>query len=308
LLALAERAVAAMSRRALLAAAILALWLGGIAALTRREMFGGESRRLERAAMFVSPGTEFYALTDGDRHIGFASSAIDTTTNALLITDLVTADLPAASGAGTERMSARSTLELTRTLRLVRFSYEVRGEVTPYRVTGSVRRDTVLRLSITSGKEPPREKLVPLRGPVVLPSMLPMVIALGERPKVGRTYSSDVFDPTSDSLTHVTVRIRAESLFVVADSATYDADARRWVAANSDTVRAWRIEQDGGGPLTGWIDSRGRMVEGTALGRLAMRRTAYEMAFENWKNRSNGRDSTASIARPQPPRGAPPSN
>lgn len=305
--AVAERAVAAVSRRALLAAAILALWLGGVAALTRREMFGGESRRLERAAMFVSPGTEYYALTDGDRHIGFASSAIDTTTTALLITDLVTADLPAVSGTGTERTSARSTLELTRTLRLVRFTYEVRGDVTPYRVTGTVRRDTVLRLSIASGKKPPREKLLPLRGPVVLPSMLPMVIALGERPKVGRTYTSDVFDPTADSLTHVTVRIRAESLFVVADSAMYDTDARRWIVANSDTVRAWRIEQDGGGPLTGWIDSRGRMVEGTALGHLSMRRTAYEMAFENWKDRSNSRDSAARIARQQP-RGAPPTN
>jgi hypothetical protein len=297
-----------MSRRALVAAAILALWLGGVVALTRREMFGGESRRLERAAMFVAPGTEYYALSDGDHHIGFASSAIDTSDNSLLITDLVTADLPADSGTGTERMSARSVLELTRTLRLVRFSYDVRGAVTPYRVTGSVRRDTVLRLSIASGKEPPRERLVPLRGPVVLPSMLPMVIALGERPKVGRTYTSDVFDPSADSLTHVTVRIRAESLFVIADSATYDQDARRWITANSDTVRAWHIEQVGGGPLTGWIDSRGRMVEGTALGHLVMRRTAYEIAFENWKSRNNGRDSASGAARPQPPRGAPPSN
>jgi hypothetical protein len=300
--------VAAVSRRALLAAAVLVLWLAGVAALTRREIFGGESRRLERAAWFVAPGTEYYSLLDGERHIGFASSAIDTTVRSLLLNDLVTADLPAANGAGTERMAARSFVELTRTLRLVRFRYEVRGEVGPYVVVGAVQNDTLLRVSVRTGTERPRHQRVRLRGPVVLPSMLPMVIALGERPRVGQTYRSDVFDPVADSLAHVTVRIRAESLFVIPDSATYDQEARRWVVATSDTVRAWRIEQDGGGPLTGWIDGRGRMVDGTALGRLAMRRTAYELAFENWKHRRNDRDSTVAVARSQPSRGAPPSN
>jgi len=204
-------------------------------------------------------------------------------------------------------MTARSMVALTRTLRLVDFHYETRGVAPPYRVTGTVHNDTLLRLRIKAGAELMPERRVRLRGPVVLPVMLPMVIALGERPRVGRTYTSDVFDPAADSLTHVTVRIRAESLFVIADSATYDSDARRWSAAHSDTVRAWHIEQVGGGPLTGWIDSRGRMVEGTALGHLVLRRTAYEIAFENWKSRNNGRDSASGAARPRPPRGAPPS-
>jgi hypothetical protein len=298
-----------VSRRAIIAAGILALWLGGIAALTRREVFGGEARRLERAAMFVAPGTEYYALLDGERHVGFASSRIDTASTSLVITDLVATDLTTAEGDGTQRLSARSIVELTRTLRLVRFTHEVRSEGdTPYQVTGSVHRDTLLRLTVRSGDRPPQQRKVRLHGPVVLPSMLPMVIALGERPRVGRVYTSDVFDPRADSLLRISVRIRAESLFVIADSAGYDVETRRWLVASTDTVRAWLIEQDGGGPLTGWIDGRGRMVDGTALGALAMRRTAYELAFENWNARSRNRDLAADAESPRRPSGAPPSN
>jgi hypothetical protein len=135
-----------------------------------------------------------------------------------------------------------------------------------------------------------------------------MVIALGERPKVGATYTADVFDPRTDSLSRVAVRVRAESLFVIPDSASYDTASARWTTATRDTVRAWRIEQDGGGALTGWIDGRGRMVEAPVLEHLVMRRTAYELAFENWKRKPGDRDTVASAAPPRPSRATRPSN
>ena len=44
-----------MRPRAVAAGAILALWVGGLATLARRQFAGGEAARLARAALFVSP-------------------------------------------------------------------------------------------------------------------------------------------------------------------------------------------------------------------------------------------------------------
>jgi hypothetical protein len=34
--------------------------------------------------------------------------------------------------------------------------------------------------------------------------------------------------------------------------------------------------------VSGWIDEKGRTIQATPLGRFDLRRTAYEMAFQNW--------------------------
>jgi transglutaminase-like putative cysteine protease len=47
-------------------------------------------------------------------------------------------------------------------------------------------------------------------------------------------------------------------------------------------VRAWRIEQEGGGLLSGWVDEQGRMVESEQFGLLTLHRMAFEMAYQNW--------------------------
>jgi hypothetical protein len=77
--------------------------------------------------------------------------------------------------------------------------------------------------------------------------------------------------------------VRAESLFVVNDSASFDWDRKRWIPARRDTVRAWLVEQEGGA-LSGWVDAHGRMVEAMHPGNLHLEREAYEVAFENWQN------------------------
>jgi hypothetical protein len=58
---------------------------------------------------------------------------------------------------------------------------------------------------------------------------------------------------------------------------------RRWIPAHSDTVRAWKMEQQGGGVINGWFDERGRLVEGEPIPGITMHRTAYEIAFDNWR-------------------------
>lgn len=273
-----------MSRRVGIAAGVIALWLGGLAMLAKREMFGGEAARLAHAALFVAPGAQYYAVWQGDRQVGFASSTIDTTARSFVISDQFIARIPADDS--TQRVVARSTAVLTRTLQLRSFAYEVRRGGAAHQLLGTILGDSLVSLRTISGESKGQVRLVRLDGPLLVPGMVPMVIALGQEPKVGASRTASIFDPLTDSLASVTVNVVSESLFVVVDSATRDTRSQRWVAAHSDTVRAWRIEQQGGGMLTGWIDGRGRMIEAEPLGPMAMRQTAYEIAFHNWMDDS----------------------
>jgi len=93
---------------------------------------------------------------------------------------------------------------------------------------------------------------------------------------------------------------------VLPDSASFDAVGRRWVAAHQDSVRAWRIEEENGGRLTGWIDGSGRMVQADPIPGMRMSRTAYELAYSNWA-RGAARDARGARARPttSPPPSSP---
>ncbi len=281
-----------MSRRAAIATGVVALWLGGMVALARRELFSDETERLARAALYVAPGAEYYEISDGTRQIGFGSSTIDTTGTAITISDLVVADLP--DSGRSRRLAARGSVELTRALRLRRFRYQVGGDVERYLASGTVQGDTLLTLLVRTGSRPARTERVRLDAPLLLPTMVPMAIALGEQPKVGSRYTYRIFDPFTSTTRRATVRVQAESLFVLPDSAILDPTGTTWVVAHLDTVRAWRIVEEHGGRLTGWVDGRGRMVQAAPLDRFFMRRTAYELAFENWSHDRAGGSESAS--------------
>lgn len=266
-----------MRTRVVAAGAILALWAGGLATLARRQFAGGEAARLARAALFVSPGADYYEVSNGTSQIGFASSTIDTTQTRVRISDFVVADV--SNGA---RFSARLQVSLTRALRLTGFCYELGADAGPYKACGTVVNDTLLSLTIAAKGARPVKRRVTLSAPLFLPTMVPMIIALGERPKVGQHFTYDVFDPATDSSSMTTIAVTAESLFVQPDSATFDPATRQWIVAHQDTVRAWRIEEQNGGRLTGWIDESGRMVLADPIAGMQMRRTAYELAYSNW--------------------------
>jgi hypothetical protein len=79
------------------------------------------------------------------------------------------------------------------------------------------------------------------------------------------------------------VTVSAESVFVLSDSAEFDAGTRRWKTAHADTVRAWKLTWDGPNATGGWVDEQGRLVQATQAGGLLLSRTAYEQAFTNWR-------------------------
>ena len=163
-----------MRPRVVAAGAILALWAGGLATLARRQFAGGEAARLARAALFVSPGADYYQVFDSARQIGYASSTIDTTQTRVRLSDVVVADVN-----GGARLAARLQVTLTRALRLTSFCYELGADAGPYKACGAVMHDTVLSLTISSKNARPVKRRIRLSAPLFLPTMVPMIIALG---------------------------------------------------------------------------------------------------------------------------------
>jgi transglutaminase-like putative cysteine protease len=120
-----------------------------------------------------------------------------------------------------------------------------------------------------------------------LPTLVPLVVALSERPTVGKRFVLPVFDPNARASRSIGYTIRAESLFVLSDSAVLDTTVAPavWRGVHPDTVRAWEIGPDSGVAIgfAGWVDEQGRIVATSQLG-LQLRRVPYELAFRNWQN------------------------
>src|SRR6266700_1911102 len=95
----------------------------------------------------------------------------------------------------------------------------------------------------------------------------------------------------------VTVKVAAESTFVVADSAAYDSTAMAWVPAHFDTVRAFGIEEETGGVRgRAWIDAQGHVVRAESPAGFTLERSAFEIAYQNFRKRDTLRVARASAA------------
>ena len=275
-------------RRATIAIGILVLWLAGLGVLVQRELFRPHSEHLAEAGLRVTPSATFYAVLQRGQQIGFASTTIDTTDGGITQQDYLVADLPI--GGKLHRASARTSVRLTRALRLRSFSLDVDAGLAPIKASGTVVGDSLL-LVVLKGVEgqPGDTQRVALSGPVLLPTVLPIAVALGQRPRPGATYTLPMFDPTSMAAREVKVTVDAESLFVVPDSSVFDRSTKRWLGALPDTVRAWKLSTPGTGTaggasgFNGWVDEQGRVVLVNQLLGMTLERRPYEVAFENWK-------------------------
>lgn len=262
---------------------IIAAWLGGIAVLVHREYFRPQYEKLAEAAMRVTPAAVYYGVMQGDHQIGFASSTIDTAQTTISVVDYFVADLPV--GGQARRATARTNVVLSRALRLEHFDLDLETESAPLRATGVVDGDSVLVLTITSGSDKGKPQRIPLTGPILLPTLVPLAVALGEAPGVGKHYTLPVFDPSTMTPKQVGVDVRAESSFVVDDSSAYDSTTKRWHGIQPATIKAFQIATTDGGGFNGWVDEQGRILQTTKLG-LELRRMPYEVAFENWRTDS----------------------
>jgi len=163
---------------------------------------------------------------------------------------------------------------------------QVDAGLTPIDASGQVLGDTLLVVAVRSSAAQVDTHRVQLDGPILLPTLVPLAVALGERPEKGARISLPVFDPIALAPRQMHVTIDAESVFVVPDSSVFDAQKSRWMAARPDTIRAWRLATDsasGSSGFRGWVDAQGRLVLATQLLGMTLERRPYEVAFENWK-------------------------
>ena len=183
-----------IKRRAMVGWVIIAAWLVGLGLLARREFFRPEIERLAEAALRVQPGAVYYGVMQGNRQIGFASSTIDTAETTLIVADYFVANIPL--GGQSHRATARTNVTLTRALRVLRFDLSLDTEGAPIRAEGKVDGDSLLILAIASGTARPDTQRIKLTGPVLLPTLVPLTLALGDRPKIGKHYDLPIFDPS----------------------------------------------------------------------------------------------------------------
>ena len=166
-----------------------------------------------------------------------------------------------------------------------------RSVIAPLSVHVEVFGDTLLQFTVAAGEDAqPDTQRMRLGGPILLPTLVPLAVALQDKPHVGKSYVLPLFDAASLAPKDVRLEIEAESLFVVNDSSVFDSTSGTWKGVLPDTIRAWQIVSQGGTGVGGWVDEQGRMVSSTQLGFRLVRRP-YEVAFENWR-----RVDTAGVA------------
>jgi hypothetical protein len=275
-------------KRATIAIGILALWLAGLGVLVQRELFRPRSETLAEVGMRVTPSATFFAVLQRGEQIGFASSTVDTTDGGITQVDYLVADLPIAGKL--HRASARTSVTMSRALRLRSFALDVDAGLAPIKASGTVVGDSVLLLALKGvDGQPVDTQRIALTGPVLLPTLLPIAVALGPRPRTGATYTLPVFDPAAMAPRDIEIRVDAESVFVLQDSSVFEPATKRWLGARPDTVRAWKLSTPANGTtggtsgFNGWVDEQGRVVSVNQLLGLTLERRPYEVAFENWK-------------------------
>jgi len=276
------------------AVTIFAAWAAALGWLVKREFFRTTGERLADAALAVPPGTEFYRVDLGGQQIGFASSTVDTLGTTLRVTDLLLLDLPVLGR--WHHAGMRSVTVVSRALRLETLQADFDSDGKRLRARALVSGDSVLTLTLASAGDSETTR-TRLSHPLVLPSLLPVRLAFGGALKPGRTFALRVFDPLHLAERDVRGTIAAESTLVVPDSATFDSTAMAWTAAHFDTVRAFQISQRMNGLSTkAWIDAQGRTVRATGPVGLTMERSAYEIAYHNFRHRDTTRLRRAGAA------------
>jgi hypothetical protein len=266
------------SKRGTVAVLVVALWIGGMAMVVHRNANRTESQQLAEVALRVQPATFYYIIDQDGEQIGAASSALDTTANSLVSEEYFVGDFHSPASPS-ERTSARWQTRLTRGLHLIDLSADVARPTKPFSINATVQEDTSIFIAGKKVTGRPAARYT-FTGPLFNPTVASLVFMLGSVPRIGRSQTISVFDPMTRTVLRPTLRIRAESLFTVVDSATRDRSGG-WAVAHRDTVRAWRIE---GAPhgLEAWVDAEGRIVAAKA-GSYSAIRTAFEIAFRNSK-------------------------
>ena len=262
---------------------VIALWVLGLAFLYKRNGTHSPQQELAQAGLRVSPEVFYYTVHQNGSPIGSASSSVDTLKDRIIAIDFLRGSIP--RGKDTIKFEARSEARLTRGMRLRDFVVKAIGDMPPFTLRGVMQEDEdkTLRVTTLDGRRgrPVTNESVPDK-PVFLPTFAPLPLMLRGEPKIGDSISVAVYNPLSRTVEPVTLRIEADSLFLVPDSAMMDSTSGRWVKAHQSSVKGWRV--GGAPPLQKmWVDASGRMLSAEEPGGVSLVRTTYELSFANWK-------------------------
>jgi hypothetical protein len=273
-----------------MALAFLGVWAVAVGLLVSRSINRDPVEVLAIAALRIQPRSLYYTVEHGGAIVGAASSEIDTLATSIIATDYVEGVLPVADSTIDLRLRARSSFTRALSFREIRILLQPVGDsitVVIQRASGDSLRVTGDRGGTMLGTQE-----IAARDPVFMPQWAALPLMLVEKPRPGASRTVRILDPRTRIARETPMRIAAESLFVVVDSAHFDTTGRTWVPALRDTVRAWRVTGEGLPPKF-WIDVAGRIVEAEDERGLALRRTAYEIAFENWRAARRARPVTS---------------
>lgn len=262
---------------------VIALWILGLAFLYKRNGTRSPQQDLAQAGMRVSPDVFYYTLHQRGIQVGAASSSVDTLKDRIVAIDFLRGAIP--HGKDTVKLEARSDARLTRGMRLRDFVIKAIGDIPPFTLRGVMQEGEYKTLRVTtldgrSGK-PVTTESVPDK-PVFLATFAPLPLMLRGEPKIGDAISVSVYNPLSRMVEPVTLRIQADSLFLIPDSATMGSTSGRWVKAHQSSVRGWKV---GSTPpaQSVWVDVSGRLLAAEERSGLSMVRTTFELSFANWK-------------------------
>lgn len=283
----------------MVAIGVLLLWAVGLGFLVRREFFRPRMDILTEAGLRINAYTSFFALRQNGNLVGYGSSVVDTTSSEITITDLMIRE----TSVRRPRASKRSRIHLTRTFRMKDFESQIVTNTVNLRTTGTIEGDSLV-FTLTSGDKPPTTSTIRLDGPILVPQLVPLAIALTSEPAVGRKYTFPVFDPSTQTVVQVKSRIEKDTTFVLSDSAVFDSTTKVWKSFRDVPVKAWLISSSPGG-FNGWLDETGHIVRTTEL-EADVLRSSIEEAFENWLIAVNQRRRNAGLlpaeTPPAPPR------
>ncbi len=237
------------------------------------------SARLVEAALQVQPSSHYYVIERDGRTIGGATAEVDTTAYGVIFRQHVFGQLLEGDSSSIV-IRARSSYRPALAFGGFRIALQREGDSVV--MVGQRTEDSLLVVTTDVGGTAGPRRRFNAADPLFLPPAAAVPLVLLNRPRRGLRADVHVYDPLRQRSRTIPLTVARESVFVVVDSAAFDTTARRWVPARSDTVRAWLITSDSTS-IRAWVDRAGRIVVvSDGLGTRA-ERSAYEIAYENWR-------------------------
>jgi len=262
---------------------VLLGWAVALAWLARREFSQQGAARVAERTTRLAPGSQYLAVYAGGRQIGQLNLAVDTTVDGVQVNEQFELDLP--DGDSTRQLAQGTVYFLSRALRVRTFTRITFGVGPQDRIDAVMGADSILGLTSTEGVETVTGRVRWRVDPdAALPAALSYRAAFGGHLRVGDSFVLPLIEVGAGGTRPLRVRITADSLFTVADSAVWDSVAAQWTPAGGDTVRAWRLEHDApGAPTISWVDRNGALLLEETAGGLRLVRSAFEVVYNNYR-------------------------